>query len=523
MRLASQPAASLVALGALAIGLLLLASPAGASETLGGEWTSPSLDLEGSSTALVDDGAIHTDRTFGASFGLSAQGESVRVDWSWQKGERVSGLNGGDDMVRVLSGQGEETRSFSQADLSVTGSDEVPEAVILLGDDASSWLRMNGTAQAGTVAHETVVRVENNETFWLADEEQEHGFWYEAEGDNVHLESFDTVRVEGTFQVFLNNVSFQVEHGEEAWKHWTGYREQEEGAAAHYESRVTVVTIQEGTLTLSMLGGLSGYTDAASVDLDGKARASDADGDLIAPETQYLFETASLALDGTGVLDLHVNDKQATTLLSGLKVDAQGAFNVASTQGVKQVSLEPDEGWSLGSFEASAGGAVLLGALLVASRGPLLRHIDQARAGLRERRIRKWMQTGDRLTSVREFERAHDWYQRITDTYPNHAEAWYSEASALEELNRPGEAAEAYAKVNELIGGDDPELLDLAGAAAWRAGDRAKALELFEVLASIAPGRLTERIHEEGYEELKDHPEIKDALEESPTSDSYYV
>jgi hypothetical protein len=533
-RLPSLPLAAagvLLAVVALA-GSASAASGAPQADTLEGTWQTPSpVTFQGETVAELADGAVHARTPAADGLTVSLSAERLEVAWSWQKGHSANGVNGGDDIARATSEGGNEVKRFEDASLEAEGFQPSPEILVEITDPyATTRLATEGTGSVQALDDATVTRVEQpNETVWLGEEPERHGFWYEIEDPTVEHRRFDTAHVEGTFQVFLNNVSMTVDHADETWQHWTGHREDANGPSSSYESRVTVLTVENGTLNLRAEPSVTGYATSSTVDVDGQVEAEDAEGDLTLSDQRLVYDGDPLRVEGSGAIDLAAatdgaDRAQRSTATPRLEASLQGPFDVAETPGVERVQISSSEDAGRPDPLLAGGlGLVLVVGAALALRDPLHRHLDEFRAELRRRRVEKWMQTGDRLTQVREFDRALGWYTRITDTYPNHAEGWYARASTLEELNRNEEAAAAYERVNALLGGDDPELLDMAGAAAWRAGNREKALECFLELARLEPRRLRERVHEEGFRDLLDEPRIENALSEGHQEKSYYA
>ncbi|MDX1610796.1 MAG: tetratricopeptide repeat protein [Candidatus Thermoplasmatota archaeon] len=486
----------------LALALLLAASPALAEGALTGQLKAPDgLALDGSTTARLDTGILHLRDNGLPVDAVTLTAEAATITVSWQEGYRTL-IDGRE--FRQYQDRGQDRHTFQDVQLSLAPDQAVPEVLAMLGTNAQAVAATQGQATVSTIADADVTQVE-----WSPETqgtEDAPGFWYHVQGPWVHFQGFDQATVQGNLDLFVNNVTLSLTAGQgtaqETWEHWTGYKEADPGApVTHFETRVTILELRGAELEIRDAPA-SLMAEQGEVDLDGQVRAGVVVGELTDALHRYTYPEAPLRMHGQGTLALAAAiggaaqgaiDRQAGHWVT---LTPQGDYAVEPTSGMYASPLEaPDAGgtsdwiWMLTGFAL-----VSITATVVLARSHLVRAWDGYRAKRRERNVREWMRTGDRLTGVRDFAKAHTWYAKVTQAYPEVTEAWYAQAVALSELGRHHEAAQAYRRANELLGGDDPEIMDLAALAHFKAGEREAAQALWSELAILDPLRLQRRL-----------------------------
>ncbi len=475
------------------------------------------LALGGETNAALEDGVLHLRTPDLAGSEISLTADRVEINVRWQQGYRTV-VDG--DEVRYYTGFGNDTHTFLDAEINLGRLQPTPELLAIVGSHASATGSDDGLTLVDIVHDTDLTRVEWSEQSQSTGEDPP-GFWYHVDGPWLRLNELQTAQVAGDFDLFVNNVTLAVDHREGSWDHWTGYKENNpERPVSRFESRVTVIHVLGGDLELSTPRGIDLLGREATAGVDGTITAERADGKLATESALYEFEDAPLYLDGQGQIKLRAGD-QGGRAQGALQYDSPipvhlqptGTYSVRETQGVVTTETEtPLESSSTWLWIAAVLVVILTG---VATRfaGPIQQRIIEAKARRREQRVEAWMHNGDRLTSVRDYEGALGWYARVVSAYPSVTEAWYAMAVVLTELGRHAEAAEAYGKANEQLGGDDPELLDLAGLAAWRAGETEQARDAWEQLSVVDPVRLRERLRDPSLGELADEPWVRQLFE----------
>lgn len=487
------------------------------------------LEIDGRLETDPSTGVVHARSSHVDSLRASLSAQTLRVSYTWQSGEHVRATPEGDDLVRVIHDSGEETKLLDNATATIDGLQRSPEILV---DASPSSLDPTveaigqGSVDVTGLLGRTLTNVEHSpNTTAVGETPPRHGFSYTLDEPRISVDGLDEVTVQGSFAIFVNNVTLDASTPEEDFEHWTGYQERSVGPASTFESRVTRIYAEDATLTLRASNKIDLVSEGLSAHLSGHVNTTRAVGTLASDTTEYEWNDDKVSLDGTGKvtfaakpsLDAYAAVSNGSATQLPVEMGTEGRFDVAQTQNLAVSSQTTVEQASPASSIASwwwlIVPLVLVSGVITLGRRTLGAKIDSARAELRERRVQSWMQTGDRLTSVREFERALKWYDQTTETYPNHAEAWYAKGACLAEMDDHEGAAQAYARANELLGGDDPQLLDMAATEAWNAGDEELAMSWFEELADIEPNRFLQRIQEPGYQDLRERPRIQACLD----------
>lgn len=331
---------------------------------------------------------------------------------------------------------------------------------------------------------------------------------------SMAFDGASTAEVTGSFEVYLWGASAEIIANESA-SYETGHfvEERSQGTQTVTEDHYVFARLRvtQGTLTMDVERPrqMVAFADTFRADpgADAELTFLDANGTLPGPSSSYRSEGDTLSARDGAYRWTYDGDRVATATVEA-PADVEGG------QPVNADDETPVWPWL-------AAGLAAVG--LVAVGQPVDRHADRARAWLRERRVDRWMQAGDRMTSVRDYEAAHKYYARVTETYPEISEAWYSRGIVLQELDRHDDAAEAFVQAHETINEDEPELVDMAAAEAWRAGEEAKARELFEQLAVLDPIRLRRRTQEPGFEDLRSRGWMRDLLDTDDTTGVQYA
>lgn len=317
------------------------------------------------------------------------------------------------------------------------------------------------------------------------------------------LEGENQLNLEGAFELYLWGARVEVV-GDNGTVYETGHwaQDRSEGTNTVREEHFVFARIRMSNSHLSMSldqpRQLTAFADTFQADLASQSKATfeDAQGVLSGPDSAYRSEGGTMsAQDGTYRWSYDGENIETTAIDPPFGVDGGEAVSTAS-DGLSWW-------WALAPLVAIA-------ALVGARRGRL--YVDTARAWLRERRVQRWTQAGDRLTSVRDYASAHEYYNRITEAYPEISEAWYSKGVVLQEMGRHAEAADAFVEAHESIQEDEPEMIEMAACEAWRAGDEEQARELFERLGRLDPIRLRRRLDEPDFADVGDQPWVRELL-----------
>jgi len=512
------------------MGALLLVPPAAASTPLkGGLDVAPDVGIDGDTQAATDSGLLHARVATVADASVELEASKIEVTTDWQETTRA----------RTPTGQsydadydvGTDTYRFSDASMTLETFDRSPEVLAIGTDDAQVSAQSTGQVDLGMIENRNITQVGTSDEASAADQAPP-GFWYHVGGPSLSFANLDQGTVTGDFTLFVHNVTMVVDSdGSEPWRNWTGERyENPSSPVSEYEIRVTVIEVTDGTLTLETPDALSMIGRQSDLTVDGTITADQAQGELIEGTTKYTFRDAPLRLEGSG--SLSAMSPSVTGTVGGtavapntepIKLETAGQFDVEDNSDVSVSSVPAEQSASNDGLTMVAGAIALALVGLFLARGRLRPAIERVRAHVRERRVEQWMEAGDRLTSVRDYEKAHECYAKITDKYPEVAEAWYAKGVVLSELGRHDASANAFEEANEAIGGDDPELIDLSAREAWQAGDETRARPLFEELAVKDPMRLRERLNEPAFAELRDEPWIEALFEPDEEDLSSYA
>lgn len=321
----------------------------------------------------------------------------------------------------------------------------------------------------------------------------------------MEFEGETRFHLEGSFQVYIWGVTAEVV-GDQAETYTTGQwtEDQTEGTEIVTEEHFAFAQLRvlRGTLSMSADSPqeLATFADTYQANLgdDAKAVFEEATGIMQGPGTAYRSNGDTLAAQDGLYRWSYGGDHVTSSIVESPAEVAGGEPVSASGEGSTLL-------WGLGAAFAIAS--------IAAARKGLGPYVASIRAWIRQRRVERWMQTGDRLTSVRDYASAHDYYEKVTDAYPEISEAWYSRGIVLQELGRHAEAAEAFAQANESINEEEPELVEMAACEAWRAEEETRARELFEQLAILDPIRLRQRLQEPSFADLRTQSWMKDLLD----------
>lgn len=343
--------------------------------------------------------------------------------------------------------------------------------------------------------------------------------YYEYRADDelgLEIAGESEILLEGSFEVYLWGAMAEVVANETQiyeTGHWV--EDRSEGAKTVTEEHFVFVRmrIEDGALEASIDGvdTLAAFAGTLHADLadSGDVTFEDADGILPGPDLFYEATGETVrAQDGTYTWS-HAGDQIATDTL-------EAPTSVAGGQPVGD--NEALGGWGMWSLAAAIGLVAVVGAART-----LRPYVDEARAWVRERRVKRWMRTGDRLTAVRDYEAACGYFAKITERYPEISEAWYSQGIVLQELGRHDEAAEAFVEAERAIQEDEPELLEKAATEAWRADEEEQARELFERLAILDPIRLRRKVQTPAFAALRSKPWMQDLLDIDERTDVHYA
>lgn len=502
----------------LMAGLLLLAAlpAAGATPLEGTISVTSSVTLAGSTQAAAEHGALHVhlDDVNPGEIRLTA--EQITVTTEWIEGKTVRTPTG--ETVAVDDGRGEAQHTFQDAEMTLTGFEGSPEVLGIAAGEAEMTASGDEASRIDTIRDANITQVGASEDT-TGTGEAPPGFWYRIAGPWLEIPDLDRAELAGSFDLFVNNVTMQIDSASGSWENWTGLREESENAAvSSYELRVTTLRVETGRLVVERPSAVDLLSESAHAQVDGEVTADSADGDLMGLDSRYVFDDAPLKMTGSGEMDLQAAPGSGETggsigeeVRDRVDLAPTGSFDVAEGPGVTVTPIDAAASDALPWTQIGLGALAVLAVGLFLVRDRVRAIVDTIRARVRERRVEAWMRAGDRLMAVRDYERAHGYYARVAKRYPEVAEAWYSKALVLTELGRHTDAADAYAEANALVGGDDPELVDLAATAAWRGGERDRARELFERLSVLDPMRLRERLSKPEMSDLDEQPWV-DAL-----------
>lgn len=478
-------------------GLVFVGLPAAADGV-----TTAQVEGQGQLSTLVEDGTVayQADR---APAELELEAETLDVTVVDDERESVrSDAGGGGELEPVSNAErNEEDHSFQDATLTTPAALD-PNATLVVEPDASPVAQHEVAATGGgPFEAEPVPERTLEQSHWVDEEAPENKYYYEyAVDDVVGLQTeTSTVEVEGTFHLYIWGHSVEVEGADDATSFRTGHWEEgpsqgvDNYAREHYVH--ALVSARNATLTLDTgsAQALGMYGERLEIDAadDGVLRFLDASGTLEAQDGTIQGDGSTLvASDGT--YDLGYGDGDLTATTSSPPEVLRGGGTAETLGSV------------VGTSAPSALGALVLVAGLVAGATLARPHLETVRAWWRERRVDAWMAAGDRFTGVRDYERAHGAYAKITERYPSVTEAWYSKAVALQELGRHEESGEAFLAARENLCEEEPELLDMGAAELWRAGEREQARELFVTLYEVDADRVARRLEDAEFADLRD-------------------
>lgn len=522
----------------LLLALSVVSAATGSLATIDGELRGASgASISGAQEIAAREGAVHTASAGVEDPGLQLEAEKLIGHTSFERVREAAGA--GVTVAWVVTEEARENLSFTRSHLNVTGWDEAPEVLAYWDDSASlAGFAAGGDVDAAPVQDQRITKIQEGSDQYRSvglDDDPPHGFWYRIEGPWVGHHGFDRAKLVGDFTLFVHNATFEVEHRSGTWENWTGLR-RDPGptpGTATVESRVTVLKVTNGTLSLSATDDVEVYGPETSTDVEGTVSANHVSGALTSPQHRFLFEGTPLELEGQGTVEMRAVPPGAETVSSeatgqgeSLTLEPIGRFDVGSTPGLEVESVSAET--------ASTGDGILpwvpIGLLVLALAAAGWRGNHHVRRWWAERSARqrqeqeqRWLKTGDKLFEAREFEEAHHWYQRVVDAYPNSLEGWNSLAACYEELGRPGKASEAYEHTHRLFSGGDPPTLWQAVRTAHVAGQMDRALELAKELRELDEDLLRNRLSEDRFRELRERAGLGDRFGQdgSQTGASY--
>jgi tetratricopeptide (TPR) repeat protein len=499
----------------IAVALLAIAVPVAADDSF------ESGEIEGSGELDIRTHAgtlAFEDDVLSADISLSAQ--QARLEIVNDTGQVVEASAGGGSVQPASNSERNETVHHFEEPLDASIDRVIDQGVVIV----KPWAGPNDVnvqTEAGSTASPVDRRVLDESHFVTEHNTGGGSFYYNhtvQDAIAVQPEGPTEVEVTGSLQVYLWGVeaSLSTSEGSSAVEtgHWS--RDHSQGLETVKEDHYVHANLylEGASLTVETADASSLSLFSESYELDPADEAS-----LRFPNASGELATAEAVYDGTGET-LVAEDGSfdvAFTDEATLAVDARDSpAQVHGWQPVDEGPLEDKRtwGWSLLGVVGAVG--VGLGAAWL---HPKLR---SAQAWWRQRRIDAWMHSGDRLTSVRDYQGAHDAYAKVTERYPEVTEAWYSKGLVLQEMGRHAEASQTFREANRQLGEDEPELVELAAREAWRAGDVDESSTLFRELYGMDAERVRECLQDPEFEELKNRAWVRNAFkDEGQTMVSY--
>lgn len=477
-----RPGSSAYVLALLLPTLLLVAGLSAAQDVPGSLTSHGPVLMSGSGDATGPQGHLYLpSATAVESVQLSA--ETIVATVQWERGVRI-----GDPSrpVHTKADHGEEQEVVR--DVAIAFDPDGKRAELLTyRTEAGSAARVGGFGYGeGDYIDDRVVTYAGvSGDTQQAGEVERPRFVYEIDEPTVWFDTTGQGQVNGSFSVFVNNLTLEAEEGDgSTWSTWAGYREEEPGApTTTYERRVVTLKVTKGTLTTAPRAPVVLFGPQVDVELAGVAALDDVSGRLNLGEEVVFYEHSRVALDGQLDLELVATDGAGDTAAGALEVLPGGQFRAIETdEDGHRTVVVPSSGSGIGS------GALVLGLLAAVGVGVVVKGVaGRAAAGLGEWRFEQAMGEGKAAMDAHDWEAAVVAHEKATRVKPESSVAWSFLGISLLETGRFEECLEIIEDAETAPGMDPWDVMHLEAAAAWGAGKYAWAARVLEQMANQHP------------------------------------
>lgn len=503
---------------------LLLATPSAVGQRedepgLSGVLETPGdLLLRGEVSEIGDHGVVHYHGQ--ALPDMHLQADQVVMNVTWEEGEIIEYPTGGSH--KTITGQGAYDVAQENVSLSLEGLQPRPQILAFVGEqNGSVAFQSTESTRAATLPEGLITEVG-----WEAEvETRDYArpyFRHDVETDSIELSDVDNVRTEGTFTLFVHNVTLVGKADEGSINHWTGFRSNQTAPGVReFHHRVTVLRVEAGSLQLEQPGGLEVLTEESSPSLDGTVSTMDQPtiGRLANGEVAYVYNQTPAILHGDGTIALTPTSDPScecwsTSQAPLLEVGLAGGFQASPTPGVEVQELQSSQAegmfsllWGWWTFVALAlplvgvGGAVLFrrrkgrapdrddepGAATMNGSGEPSPQDPVPSNGRGDRVFEQRLDRAIRLYREQDFRRAQDILEELTVAQPEHPSPWFYLGQILLEHEQFSDAEEAFSRFLATIGEREPDALLGLVRARVGMGDREGAVEALVELSSISP------------------------------------
>lgn len=472
--------------------LLSLLPVASASVAGGSLFTAPTATVEGDGTLTTDHGALRAS-PLQAPHQVTLTAEVLEVDVEWEEGLELS-PDSSVARFKPMLDSGTRTETFRNATVRLSVDPWPGEAsylppellAIAASHDGSLDAVLGSRGELRVAEHETVVAAGSNPSSAKQGDQETAGYWYRVEVPMVAADLVGTGGAQGTFSLFVNNLTVEIQAEDGSWESWAGYREGPGPAPGtiRYERRVVTLEIQDGALELGREPSMTLYAPTATGSIDGQLEADDAEGSLVIAEERVRLGGQSVVLEGSG--DLRATAVETGTLL----LEPTGRFGVQ--RGAEVLTPPPAPDGRLGELTdrlpllglaalivtVAAGGATLLPSRKVVhpDLGPEVQRVapfDQA------------IYEGRALEADNRFEEALEAYQTATQIGPERMFGWFAVARVHIELGDHRAALEALDESLERFGKETTDHLEFRIACHLALDEEETAVRLLARLAEL--------------------------------------
>lgn len=440
-----------------------------AAEPLESITTPEPVHAEGASAIAAETGTVRSQPEALTRTHLWA--EAMTFEFEWARGYEA---RAGQPVADVITEEGEEPIRVQNADVwfehfqgdpfFVAFTDDSPQEISF---DSKSHLEFKG------VEDETVASVGPSPDSVNAEESVRLSFWHTIAGPALHATGPGTVKMNGTFTLFVDNVVMHVDEDNGSWSRWTGYQESDPGQpVTEFEVRLTTIQVENGTFVSYAPESVDFFNPTMDATIAGTIETQDATGRLPGAEEIFLFDQDSLRLEGTGNILFEATSPEGGPV--GLLMMPKGDFNIHGASTVEIV----DRDWGPYGTNDLVFLAGLMAAALVVVGFIAYRSTPALADVHRRRRSKWWIDQGKSAYRGHRLDDASRCYEEAVRAKPDNAFAWYKWAQAELELGNAVAAERIASKAASVDGMDPLDLLDLRASAAWEREDL-EALEVF--------------------------------------------
>ncbi len=396
--------------------------------------------------------------------GLRLQADSVTIEMDWAKGY---GANPEYPLFRYTMEKGSERVRLDDAIVQFEPFEGEPFFLPFSDDDAGMDLSIatNVGYSLTPDIDPKVVGIGQHPDSVSATDQDPLGFWYLPEGPLIRGDGRSNVQVEGSFSLFVHNVTIDASGSNRDWSDWTGdWAESPDRPVSEVEQRVTVIHVENGTFVSTTKDDVTLFAPALSTDFEGIVTANRVTGSLLQERRVHLFDEDPFRIEGVGSMILDAEDESEEQHGPHLVVNASGSFDV---QGASKIEPLPDSehtSWPWVGSSTAAGTGLLV--LLVALGLLMVVGFIPVPMGVRQRLYDQWMKRGRRARDDDALDRAVRYFKNATRVKRDEPLAWYEWAHTELEAGNNDSADKIAVQAMEIPGIDLLDLLDLRACAA---------------------------------------------------------